>query len=126
MKKWKALVAGLVLTLSLSAVAACGNNGETTEDNTQITTENAGNGNMNGMTPDGTMTNGTTTDGMTTDNTNVNGVTNGTVDNGNGNVVEDVVDGVGEAGKDVINGVENGVEDLTNGNATNGTNNGNQ
>lgn len=31
---------------------------------------------------------------------------NGAADNnGNGNVVDDVVDGVGEAGKDVINGV---------------------
>ena len=45
----------------------------------------------------------------------------------NGNVIEDVVDGVGDAGKDVIDGVENGVNDLTNdatgGNAenTNGT-----
>ena len=45
-----------------------------------------------------------------------------------GNVVDDVVDGVGEAGKDVINGVENGVDDLTgNDNNNNGTtdNNGN-
>ena len=136
MRKWRTLLAGLVLTFAVSAMAACGTNNGTVDgtgtENTvggTGTTNGTNNGNANGTTNDtvngtGTMdgTNGTNTDNGTLDN-NGTGTTDGT-----GNVVDDVVDGVGEAGKDVINGVENGVDDLTgNDNNSNGTtdNNGN-
>lgn len=143
MRKWRTLLAGLVLTFAVSAMAACGTNNDKVNDTT--------NGTGTESTVDGTGTNGTTngTTNSTNGTTNgTNGTTNGTVNdtngtlndngamdnngaadnNGNGNVVDDVVDGVGEAGKDVINGVENGVDDLTgNDNNNNGTtdNNGN-
>ena len=125
MRKWRTLLAGLVLTFAVSAMAACGTNNDNVNDTT--------NGTGTESTVDGTGTNGTTngtvndTNGTLNDNGAMDN--NGAADNnGNGNVVDDVVDGVGEAGKDVINGVENGVDDLTgNDNNNNGTtdNNGN-
>lgn len=147
MRKWRTLLAGLVLTFAVSAMAACGTNNDKVNDTTNGTgtestvngtgTTNGANGTTNG-TANGTngTTNGTngTANGTVNDTNgtlNDNGAmdNNGAADNnGNGNVVDDVVDGVGEAGKDVINGVENGVDDLTgNDNNNNGTtdNNGN-
>ena len=110
MRKWRTLLAGLVLTFAVSAMAACGTNNDNVNDTT--------NGTGTESTVDGTGTNGTTngtvndTNGTLNDNGAMDN--NGAADNnGNGNVVDDVVDGVGEAGKDVINGVENGVDDLT-------------
>ena len=56
MKKCKAIVAGLVLTLSFSALMACGNtdNGTNTNDKngatTEGTTNNDNKGNTNGQT----------------------------------------------------------------------------
>ena len=64
------------------------------------------------------MNNGT---GTTTNDGANNGDTTGAGDAGN--VVEDVVDGVGEAGKDLIDGVENGVDDMTGNNAGGATKN---
>ena len=119
MRKWRTLLAGLVLTFAVSAMAACGTNNDKVNDTTNGTgTESTVNGTGTNGTTNGTVndTNGTLNDNGAMDN-------NGAADNnGNGNVVDDVVDGVGEAGKDVINGVENGVDDLTgNDNNSNGT-----
>ena len=87
MKKIRVMLAGLVLTMALGGLTACGNG---VKDNN------------NGTTNNNNTTGGATTEG--------------------GAVVNDVVDGVGEAGKDIINGVENGVDDMTGegDNATNG------
>ena len=143
MRKWRTLLAGLVLTFAVSAMAACGTNNDKVYDTTNGTgtestvagndTIETTNGTTNGTngTPNGTngTTNGTVNDTNGTLNDNGAMDNNGAADNKrNGNVVDDVVDGVGEAGKDVINGVENGVDDLTgNDNNNNGTtdNNGN-
>ena len=131
MRKWKLLLTGLILTISLVAFSACGKKTpeKNTESATVVNTENTVNHtgtvtdtnvkeNNNVNTTEGVV-NGTHTQDTTTNGTTTNGTTtNGTTTN-NGNVVEDVVDGVGEAGKDVINGVEQGVDNLTN----NGTEN---
>ena len=127
MKKWKAVIAGLVLTLSLSAATACGTTrNDTKGDENRVTTENAGNGNLN----NGTGVNngaGTGTDVNNGANNGTNVDANGNRLDANGNPISDVVEGVGEAGKDIINGVENGVNDLTNDNAnTTNTTNGNR
>lgn len=76
MKKIRVMLAGLVLTMALGGLTACGNgvkdnNNGTTNNGTNTNTENNGNG---------TGTNGTTTNGTTTTNpdNNVLNTENGT------------------------------------------------
>ena len=78
MRKWRALAAGLVLTLCLGAVTACGNrdnNDKGTNTNTESTTNDKRPGNTNNV-----QTN-------TEDINNATNGTNGT--NGNGAINED-------------------------------------
>ena len=104
MKKFKMLAACLVLTLSLSALTACGTNSNNTDTNNNgnnpaVGTENQVKGNTeNGVNATENGMNDTNVNGTDTMNdTNANG-TNGTVNNNNGNdtdggaVVDDVVE----------------------------------
>lgn len=96
MRKWKLLLAGMMLMLSLSAVAGCGNNNANDKNNgtngTNTSTENRLNNNAD-TTTGNDKNNIDTTEDKDKDNNRVDE---------NGNVIEDVVDGVGDAGKDVI------------------------
>ena len=80
MRKWRTLLAGLVLTFAVSAMAACGTNNDKVNDTT--------NGTGTESTVDGTGTNGTTngtvndTNGTLNDNGEMDN--NGAADN-NGN-----------------------------------------
>ena len=115
MRKWKLLLAGMILTLSLSALTGCGDK-----------TANDKNNGTDGMTTNTENRLDNNTDKTAGNNKNDSSVdtTENRTDKNDGNVVEDVVDGVGGAGKDVIGGVEQGVDDLTgntdNQNQTNG------
>ena len=59
MKKIRVMLAGLVLTMALGGLTACGNGVKDNNNGTNTNTENNGNG---------TGTNGTTTNGTTTTN----------------------------------------------------------
>ena len=100
MKKNRLFLAGMVLALSFGAVTGCGNTrvDDTDNNRNQVNTES----NINDNRID-RATEMEEPDNLADTESRPDG----------GNVVDDVVDGVGDAGKDVIDGVENGVDDLT-------------
>ena len=110
MRKEKILKLMVVLTIGIVLVAMTSNvfaaDSNSTVDFFEDTTNQLNTTNTNTNTYTSTNTN--------TNNTNANGA-----DTDGGAVVDDVVDGVGDAGKDIIDGVENGVDDAT-GNNNNG------
>lgn len=103
MKKNRLLIAGIVLALSFGAVTGCGNTkvDDKKENQNMVNTENTGN-TVNDNRGD-----------RATEMTEPDNIADTEKQPDGGNVVDDVVDGIGDAGKDVIDGVEEGVDDLT-------------
>ena len=103
MKKNRLLIAGIVLALSFGAVTGCGNTkvDDKKENQNMVNTENNGN-TVNDNRVD-----------RATEMTEPDNIADTEKQPDGGNVVDDVVDGIGDAGKDVIDGVEEGVDDLT-------------
>ena len=103
MRKWKLLLAGMMLMLSLSAVAGCGNNNANDKNNgtngTNTSTENRLNNNADTTTGNDKNNIDTTED---KDNNRVDD---------NGNVIDDVLDGVVQAKIDEFNEEYNGEMD---------------
>ncbi len=86
---------------------SCGPMGDQNNNGTNVTDDQNG---INSVTP---TPNGTQNGlGTTEDNSNVNSVTNGD-QNGNGGVINDLGEDVGEGIKDVGDAIGNGVEDIT-------------
>lgn len=124
MKKWKAILFGTMLTLSLCTFTACGtevnnadetdndgvmDNGGIIEDSGTDNNEMAG-GNIT-VTPAGDGNNATAAPGTAGVNGTENGTENdGTVSGELGDSVKDLGDGVGNAVDDIGNAVGNAVE----------------
>lgn len=112
MMKLKKLCAGTLLTLAICTMTACGNNDNknTKNDVTNTPTAAVENNTTDNVGGNGTAAgenNGANVDNMENDNANGD------------NIIEDV----GEAGKDVIDGVENAADDLIDGTTDNNNNN---
>ena len=92
MKKNRLLIAGIVLALSFGAVTGCGNTkvDDKKENQNMVNTENNGNP-VNDNRVD-----------RATEMTEPDNIADTEIQPDGGNVVDDVVDGIGDAGKDVI------------------------
>ena len=119
MKKWKAILFGTLLTLSLCTFTACGtevnNADETVDEKNNDERNKKKNTNENTATENGIMEDETDNDGNISTaapgTTDANGTGNdGTVSGELGDSVKDLGDGVGNAVDDIGNAVGNAVE----------------